>query len=141
MTGNFVPSNNFSQPSSLPQVYQVSVPNLKNTYSTDESPQVRLFIRGKNYNPAVVLTASSDPNGLVVTKGYFSIRNDRTEEVVLPFGTGTVETTRLSYDQRGNYFNFFMKTLVPGNVYRLVFLFNADGQKQLIDPGFKFRIT
>ena len=62
-------------------------------------------------------------------------------EIIIPFGTGSIETTRLSYDKNGNYFDFNMNSLAPRNVYRIVFLFDNNGQKQLIDEGFKFKLV
>jgi hypothetical protein len=123
----------------------VSIPYLKNQYEAEEVVRLRLFVRDNAYNPAVVLTASSDSNGLAVARGYYRITNDRTDEAVVPFGTasyqGGVDNTRLSYDSSGNYFDFRMDSLAPGNVYRIVFLFDVGGQKQLVDGNFKFKVV
>jgi hypothetical protein len=121
------------------------MPNLKNEYSVDEDPELRVFVRPFDYNPAVVNTGSVSPVGTIINRGYYRIDNDRTKEQVVPFGTGSyqggTDWTRLSYDGNGNYFSFFMSCLAPGQVYRVVFLFDQDGRKQIIDRGFKFRIT
>lgn len=119
----------------------VAVPNLKDEYEQDESPVLRLFVRDKDYNPAVVLTGSSSANGLAVANAYYRITNDRTDEIVVPFGTGSLKTTKLSFDAKGNYFKFFMKSLSPREVYRIVFLFDVGGQRQIIDQGFKFKVV
>jgi hypothetical protein len=144
MTGNFYPSDTFSVQNVFPSQYSVSVVNLKRQYEQLEVPRISLFVRNQDYNPAVVLTASSGPNGLVITKAYYRIRNDRTNEDVIPFGTGSylggVDTTRLSYDQRGNYFKMYMSSLPTSQVYRITFMFDVDGEIQLVDEGFKFRV-
>lgn len=125
--------------------FLVSIPYLKNQYEPDETVRLRLFVRTNDYNPAVVLTASSDSNGMAVARGYYRITNDRTDEAVVPFGSasyqGGTDNTRLSYDSQGNYFDFRMDCLAPGNVYRIVFLFDIDGQKQLVDGNFKFKVV
>ncbi len=142
MTCSFTPTDNFAMCSSRVSRYFVSMPNLDDEYEGDEVVRMNLFVRDRDYNPAVVLTASSAPTGLVVTKAYYRIDNDRTDEVVVPFGTGSTETTRLSYDKDGNYFKVYMKSLPRGGVYRVVYLFDIDGQRQLIDNrGFKFRVV
>lgn len=141
MTGSFVPTDDFSRVALSPTQYFVGFPRAKNAYESDELVRFDVFVRGRDYNPAHVLTASSDSNGSVITKGYYRIVNDRTDEVVVPFGTGTVETTRLSYDQRGNYFNFYVRSLPAEQVYRVALLFDVDGQRQLVDPGFKFKVV
>lgn len=141
MTCSFTPSDNFSLCSSRVSQYFVSMPGLKSEYEGDEVVRMNLFVRDRDYNPAVVLTASSAPTGLVVSKAYYRIDNDRTDEVVVPFGTGSVETTRLSYDRDGNYFKFYMSSLSRGSVYRIVYLFDVDGQRQVIDRSFKFKVV
>ena len=136
---------------SLPQAasgsaqYVVHITNLKNTYELVENPQLRLFIRPVDYNPAIVLTGTMAPQNTVVAKAYYRIDNDRTLEQVIPFGTGSyvggTDSTRLSYDENGNFFSFPMSNLAPGNIYRVVLLFDIGGQRQLIDGGFKFKVV
>lgn len=139
-TGTFYPTDDFSVQSVPVGPYFVSFPNIKNTYRADETVRFNMFVRRRDYNPAVVLTASSDASGLVVTKAYYRIDNDRTREIVVPFGTGSVETTRLSYGGKGNYFDFFMSSLSENELYRIVLLFDVDGKRQVIDGNWKFRV-
>jgi hypothetical protein len=115
--------------------------NLKNQYDQSEVVKLKLFARPKDYNPAVVTTASLGPTGIAFDKAYYRITNDRTDAIVVPFGTGSVEYTKLSYDANGNYFKFHMANLPAGNVYRVVFLFDVGGQKHFVDEGFKFRVV
>lgn len=144
MTGTFSPVDSFSQPSDSPKEYFVNIENLRNQYRPQEFPRLDMFVRDRDYNPAVILTASSaGPEGLVITNAFYQIENDRTNEVVVPFGTGSngyAFNTRLSYDENGNWFKFPMGSLSPGEVYRIIFLFNQDGEQQIIDEGFKFRL-
>lgn len=141
LTCSFVPTGDFSKCVSRPARYVVNVANLKNSYERDEQTRLQLFVRSVDYNPAVVATASLDPTGLVITKAYWRVVNDRTEEVVIPFGTGSTENTRLSYDKNGNYFDLYCSSLSSGNVYRLSFLFDVDGEQQIIDKSFKFKVV
>lgn len=141
MTGTFCLTDDFAQMDVQPAQYYVTVTNLKNEYDRTEFPRLNLYVRQRDFNPAVVLTASSNFLGEVIDRAYYRIDNERTNEVVVPFGTGSVEYTRLSYDKRGNYFRFHMSTLPPGQVYRLMFMFDVGGQKQIIDEGFKFRVV
>lgn len=141
MTGSFGIADSLSNQVRPASRYFVSVVNLKSEYEVEEAPRLSLFVRPHDYNPARVLTASLDSHGAVITKGYFRVVNDRTDEVVVPFGTGSLEYTRMAYDERGNYFNIWMSSLSPGNVYRLSFLFDVDGQRQYVDQGFKFRVV
>jgi hypothetical protein len=145
MTGNFYPQDQFAMPVVYPELYTVSMPQLKKQYEQAEVPRMSLFVQPKDYNPAVVLTASFGAQGIVVNRAYYRIRNDRTGEDVVPFGTGSyqggVDVTRLSYDQRGDFFRFYMSSLPRGQVYRITYLFDVDGQLTLVDEGFKFRVV
>ncbi len=140
MTGAFTPGNTFANSSISQNNYFVNLKAFKNEYELDEKIRFNLFVRPRDYNTSVVLTSSALPTGNVITKGYYRIINDRTKDVVIPFGTGSPETTRLSYDANGNYFNFYMSSLNPGNVYKIQFLFLENGNRQFIDNGFKFKI-
>jgi hypothetical protein len=121
-------------------LYVVNIKNLKNQYDVDESPTLHMHVRPKDYNPAVVLTASLGSTGVIWTKAYYRVSNDRTDEIVIHFGTGSDENTRLSYDGNGNYFNLPMRNFAPGNVYRICFLVDSDGQRQVLDRDFKFKV-
>ena len=140
MSSSFSIAGNLNFTDTHTKKYFVNISNLKDEYNLDERVRLDTYIRPFDYNPARVLTASLDDNGTVITKGYYKIVNDRTDEVVVPFGTGSLEYTRMSYDQKGNYFNVVMKSLSPGNLYRILFLLDIDGQRQYIDRGFKFRV-
>ena len=141
MVGDFEVDGVQYSPNIQTKRYVVNISNLKDVYDLSESPRLDLFIRPNDYNPARVLTASLDANGTVITRGFYKIINDRTDEVVVPFSTGSLEYTRLSYDERGNYFKLNMNSLSSGNIYRILFLLDADGQTQYIDQSFKFRVV
>ena len=141
MSATFTPGSHAGTMNVQPQKYFASITNLKDVYDLEEVPRLGMYVMPADYNPARVLTASLDLNGTVITKAYYKIVNDRTDEVVVPFSTGTLEFTRLSYDQNGNYFKIYMNTLTSGNVYRILFLFDVDGQRQYIDQGHKFRVV
>lgn len=141
VTGTFSVSDDLSSTDVTPKRYFVSMKNLKDSYERDEIARLSMYVRPHDYNPARVLTASFGATGTVVTRGYYRIMNDRTDEVVVPFGTGSNEFTRLSYDENGNFFNFHMSSLAEGNVYRITFLLYVDGQRQLIDGNHKFRVV
>ena len=77
---------------------------------------------------------------LVTKDNTEHVDNATTGEQVIPLGTGSVETTRLSYDKDGNYFKFYMSTLATKEVYKVVFFFEVDGQLQRLDEGIRFKV-
>jgi hypothetical protein len=141
MTGSFTPVRQLSSQVVNQSKYVVSMPSLKNEYNLDELTRFRTFIRRRSYNPAVVSSSSINVQSIIVPKAYYRIDNDRTKEQVVGFGTGSLEWTRMSYDSTGNFFDFYINSLSSGNVYRIIYLFNVDGQRQIIDNNFKFRVV
>ena len=71
---------------------------------------------------------------------YYSIINYETGETVIPFATGSVPHTQLSYDNSGNYFEVYMNSFVPGFMYEVLFLIKENGEDKLFQNDFKFKI-
>lgn len=140
-TGSFGPHASGPSGSAGQRAYVVNVENLKNEYTQDEVARLRMYVRPRDYNPPVVSTASFLVVNTIVKKGYYSIIDDRTKEQILSFRTGSVPSTQLSYDSDGNFFDLYMQSFPTGNVYRLSFLFDLDGQRQIIDGGLKFKVV
>jgi len=140
LTGTFTPFKDGPFEENKQEQHVVSVKNLKKEYELNEDIRFNLFVRTRSYNPAVVLTGSLKMGNTVITKGYYRVDNALTEKNVIPLGTGTLETTRLSYDKNGNYFKFFMSSLSQREVYNLVFFFEIDGQLQKVNQDFRFRV-
>lgn len=141
MTGTLSIARATALSSIEPTRFVASMRNLKNEYEPAEQTTLRVTFREKTFVPTVVLTASDALASKVVFKSYYAIENDSTRERVIPFGTGSVETTRLSYDVNGNYFKLRLANLHAGNVYRVLLLIDNDGEQQLIDEGFKFKVA
>ncbi len=140
ITGSFTPFRINPTTTNSPNSYLVSLINLKNNYDTNEIAKIKMFTKNLDYFPAVAATSSNDVNGEIIYKGYYRIINDRTNEEVISYGTGTIETTRLSYNNDGNYFTIYMNSLSRSNVYRITFLLYQDGEVNTLDQSFKFKI-
>jgi hypothetical protein len=140
MTGAFSLSHEGAVQQQPQSEFVARVVNLRNEYAIDEVPRLSVFFRRRGYNPTVVNTASMSVAPEIIERCFYAVENDSTRERVVPFGTGSQQHTRLSYDASGNYFYFPMQNLNEGEVYRLVFLVDRFGERQLIDEGFKFRV-
>jgi hypothetical protein len=107
----------------------------------DELAVFEVIFRRRSHALPVFQTGSLGIVPYVVEQAYYAIENDSTRERVVPFGTGSLQHTRLSYGAFGNSFRMFMSNLHSGNVYRLVFLVVDQGRQQVIDNGIRFRIA
>lgn len=140
MTCSFYPRTDGSFCNTGGERYIVTVKNKKKEYEKNELVRFKLFVKTNNYGPAVVSTGSLSLDNTIITKAYYRIDNALTNQVVIPLGTGSLETTRLSYDSSGNYFDLYMSSLSEGEVYKIVLFFDVDGELQKIDRDFKFRV-
>lgn len=122
-----------------PQRYRAALKNLRDEYTRDETVRIDVSFRKSTYRPSWVLTGSGVPT-TVVKKAYYAIDNDVSKERVVWFGTGSVETTRLSYGESGNYMDLRMSAFSKDNVYRIVFIIAEDGKWQIVDDGFRFKV-
>lgn len=118
-----------------------SVSNVKKFYSNDEEAFIRLHARKGKYLTHVAHSASTSLDLEYLDNVYYSIRNEETYETVVPFGTGSLKYTKLSYDKDGNYFKLNMNAFVPGFTYKLLFLVDLTNSKKVVDPNIIFRIS
>jgi len=120
-----------------------NVDNLKRVYGTDEKARLLVTTMDRDYVTHVgpLHSASSDIESLRLEKMYYSIVNDDSGEVIVPFGTGSIKYTQLSYDGNGNYFDLYMSSFVPGFVYRIKFLVDINRERKIYDEGFRFKVV
>jgi len=73
------------------------------------------------------------------TSSYYSIRDAKTEEVIIPFDDNY---TKLSCDSNGNYFNLWLDGLQPERYYRFVFkVERSSTTEEYFDNGFIFKVV
>ena len=59
---------------------------------------------------------------------------------VIPYGTGTLEHTKLSFDTEGNYFDLDMSLFEPGYAYGVKFGNKFGDDFNEFKETFKFRV-
>lgn len=145
-TGSFVPLRLSASQIDPYDEFDVAMTNLKRVYSVSEEARLIVSARKRDFITHVGSITSASL-GLVrereyIEKMYYSIENDETGEVVVPYGTGSVPYTQLSYNGDGNYFNLFMRNFVPGFKYRVKFLIDINRfDKKIIDDDFTFKVV
>ncbi len=82
----------------------------------------------------------SDLVSAIYRKMYWRLINVNTKEVVIPFGNQD-DSTRLSSDGNGMYFDMYMQDLPTEHFYEFEFLINEGGKDFYIqNQGFKFKV-
>ena len=105
----------------------VYMKNIRKTYKENSKVKFRLVGRGryptKSYSntSSEYLTVKYLPSGSIGSIGgdgaYYSVRDADTEEVIVPYGTGSL----ISCDSTGNYFNLWMNGLQSERYYKFEF--------------------
>ena len=122
-------------------VLNFSLYDLKPVYDSSEVTRLHLYAQPRAWNPAETLFASSGLSGTVLTKAYYRVVDAVTDEVLVPFGSGSPAYTKMSYDDSGNFFDFYMPSMPTGTLLRFDFEYDISGTRTFV-PGdeFKFRV-
>jgi len=120
--------------------FVVSMPNLRDKYHIYETPQLRLFVREKNWCPNIYTRMTQDVQHKIVENIYYKITRVTDELVAVDYGTGSLNHTRLSYDVSGSYFDFPMNMLESGYMYKISYLFALGSNYREAKEKFKFRV-
>lgn len=141
-TASFVPTKLNSSNENPTSQYVTKIVNLKPSYTRDEVPKMRLFIREKDWNPNIYIKATSDIPNYTIDSGSFRVFRVADDLPVVAYGTGSANTgyTRMSYDVSGSYFNLDMSLLEAGFAYGIKFAYYINGTYVEQPETFKFRV-
>ena len=130
----------------------VYMKSLRPEYKEKSKVKFRLVGRAKyptksySNTASEYLTAKYLPSGSVEqiggTGAYYSVRDAQTEDVIIPYGTGSL----ISCDSTGNYFNLWMNGLQSERYYKFEFKVvsgsNTDEETvQYFDDDFVFKVV
>ena len=140
-TGSAVAVKTFdSQNYNFDQKYISKVTNLRSTYSTKETARFRLYARLKDWSPTIYNVASKNIEASIIEDAYYKIVRVSDDLPVVPFGTGSLNHTRLSYDTSGSYFDMRMDLFDTDTVYELSFTYVINGSYVEQSEKFRFRV-
>ena len=122
------------------ELYITSLPNLKPVYSTKETARFRLFTRKQNWSPTIYTKATETSNSEIVESAYYRIFRVSDGYEVMPYGTGSEQHTKMSYDQSGSYFDLDMSMLQKDYAYGLSVTYYLNGKYVEQPEVFKFRV-
>ena len=119
-----------------------SCTNLRKSYSTADTSRFRFFVRSKNWNPTIYVKATANNPTEIITSASYAINRVTDNYPAITYGTGSQNSTYLSYDKDGNYFDLDMSMLEGGYMYELKLSYYNDsiGAWQEQPQAFKFRV-
>jgi len=119
-----------SSHNAISQNPSVKIVNLKSKYSSSDNVRFRLF--GKNIDnrihPPVKLPVYAKSE--FFEDVFYRVKDSLTGEIVIPFDR-EFNSTRVSRDSEGMYFDFRMSTLFSGKNYIFEFLIVSDGRDHI----------
>ena len=101
--------------------YVLSISNRQKEYYAGQTHRLRLYSRNKGWSPNIYTTATSTPDSLVFESASYQVYRIIDDRVVIPYDTSSVNSTRLSYDVSGNYFDLDTSCLEPNYSYGINF--------------------
>jgi len=123
-----------------PQRYVINVIGLSSEYTEDADVTMRVNIFDEN---SPIIFAKRKPielPGLVLKNSYYAIRDALSNEYVIPFDSVT-NSTKLSSDSVGMYFNINTSALNPLKSYVVDIMIIVDGYEQkYLNASSTFRI-
>ena len=120
--------------------YVSTITNLKPSYTTSEVPRMRMFIRDKDWNPTIYTVATTNIETKIIEDAYFKVFRVADDFEVIPFGTGSLHYTRMSYDKDGNYFDVDLSLFEEGYSYGIKVAYKRNDQFNEQAELFKFRV-
>lgn len=120
--------------------YVTAISNLKTQYDPVEVARFRMFSRLKNWSPSIYKVATQNVENQIIENAYYKVFRITDGIDIIPYGTGSTNHTKMSYDVSGNYFDLDMSLLEPGYSYgiRVLFAFQEDFEEQ--PYVFRFRV-
>ena len=122
------------------QRYASKVTNMRAVYSKNENVRFRLYTRQKDWSPTIYTVAKSTIEANIIDNAYYRFTRVSDNLEVIPFGTGSLEHTRLSYDVSGSYFDLKMDLFDTDTVYELSFAYLINGSYVEQPERFRFRV-
>ena len=120
--------------------FVVSIKNLKPVYFTDETARLQIFIRSSQWNPNSYTSLNTTTQTQVCDDMYYKVYRIVDKHEAIPYGTGSYNHTRLSFDVNGNYLDIDMNLLEPGYSYGIKFTAFDMNEWHESKEVFKFRV-
>lgn len=117
----------------------VTVTNLRESYKTGDIIKLRVFSENRDRDVSFKKLPIEKKSQLY-HKMFYRVRDFKSGDTIIDFDTSD-NSTRLSTDSEGMYFEFYVESLPKGRTYVFDFLIKKDGFDTIItDAASKFRV-
>tara|TARA_R110002073_G_scaffold20580_4_gene73510 strand:+ start:631 stop:2151 length:1521 start_codon:yes stop_codon:yes gene_type:complete len=140
-TGSKITPKTFdSQNYNFDQKYVSKVTNMRSTYDKNETARFRLYVRQKDWSPTIYNVSSNAIETSIIEDAYYKVTRVSDGLDVIPYGTGSLNHTRLSYDVSGSYFDLKMNLFDTDSIYEMKFTYVINGNYVDQSESFRFRV-
>ena len=113
--------------------------NLRDSYNTGDVIKIRVFSEDRD-RAVVFKKLPREKKSQLYHRMHYRVRDFQTDDIIIDFDT-TSNSTRLSTDSNGMYFEFYVDSLPKGRTYVFDFLIKKAGFDTIItDAASKFRV-
>ncbi len=121
----------------------VDIKNMKHAYERNSRERFNLVVREKFPAKTYDTVSAALTNNRLPSQSFYSVRDYVTDEVVIPFDN---PGTKLSADNRGNYFNLWMDQFYPERRYKFVFKsvggeYEYPTSQSIFDNDYIFKVS
>lgn len=122
-----------------PQDWRFTPYDIRKEYPFGEIARLRIFARDKKRTNEPVRTPIQLPS-LIIEKCYYQIREEHSKRIIVPWSYGVDDSTRISNDSFGMYFQLDTGVLQKGKTYTIEILYIENGQVKTDNLNTAFRI-
>jgi len=116
----------------------INITNNKGKYVDEGKQRFRLKARPKYPTRTFTTGSSYTTNYALPTASYWGIRDEFTEEMIIPFDTSF---TKISCDATGPFFDIYMDALQPERHYRVLIKTELNGTNTVVDNNISFKVV
>lgn len=117
--------------------YVVNATNLRDEYSQEEEARIKVVVQNKTMLQKDFRYPGA-PTFVIIPDMRWRLKRAYEEDIVIPFA----DSTRMSTDQEGMYFEINMQDLDVNEVYELEFMLREQGKDFVIkNKGFIFKVV
>ena len=120
--------------------YVSNITNLKPTYAPTDNVRLRVYTRLKNWSPTVYTVANELAESSIIVSASYQIYRVIDDLPIIPYDTSSAQSTAMSYDIAGNYFDLDMGYLEPGYSYGIKIAFYNENSYVEQPYTWKFRV-
>ena len=139
-TGSKITVNSHAAANYNPNEKYVSkITNLKSVYSDTETARFRVFARQKDWSPTIYTVASTNIEASIVEDAHYRVIRLIDNHEVIQYDTSS-NSTLMSYDVSGSYFDLDMSMLEKDYAYGINLLYKVNDKFVEQSEMFKFRV-